>query len=262
MTDSELPALDDVKLWDLPDVEDHKPIDPSQTNAFNKPIGKWQYEAPDQQEEDIVPLTAQDIEQIRKDAFEEGISAGHEQGYEEGHAKGLEAGEAQGIELGKQNGLEQGKAQADAAAEVHLDAIKAILDQLHAPLAQVNDAVKNELVLLALSLAKAIVKIELKQSTDSLLQVISESIAVLPIQESSYQIHLQAEDLAALQEKFDEQTLHKNRWQLVANPELSRGGCKIVTHSNAVDMSIARRCEQVFDQLLLEQGLIDDPRAH
>jgi flagellar assembly protein FliH len=175
--------------------------------------------------------------------------------------QGLEAGKIEGLELGKQTGFEQGKAQADEVAQGHLNAIQSILEQLQTPLAQVNDEVKNELVLLAVSLAKAIIKIELSQSTQSLLQIINESMAVLPIQESSYHIHLQADDLAYLQQQFDQQTLQNKRWQLHENAELARGGCKIVSQSNAVDMSIARRCEQVFDQLLLEQGLVDDPRA-
>ncbi|WP_371192695.1 flagellar assembly protein FliH [Glaciecola sp. SC05] len=260
MINSETPPLDDVKLWDLPSVEDIQDDDSTQTNAFNRPLNKWKFEAPEQ-EEDVQPLTAEDIEQIRKAAFEEGVSAGHEQGYEDGHVQGLEAGKIEGLALGKQTGLEQSKAEADEAAKVQLDALQSILEQLQAPLAQVDAEVKNELVLLAISLAKAIIKTEVSQSTESLLQVISESMAVLPIQESTYQIHLQADDLASLQQQFDEQTLQNKRWQLHANNDLARGGCKIVSHSNAVDMSIARRCEQVFDQVLLEQGLVDDPRA-
>lgn len=260
MTESDMADFDDAKLWDLPDVGETKEHDDSQTNAFNKPMGKWKFEAPEQ-EEDIQPLTAEDIEQIRKAAFEEGLQAGHEQGYSEGHTQGLEAGEAKGLEIGKQAGLEQSKAEADAAANVHLNALQSILERLQNPLAQVNDEVKNELVLLAISLAKAVIKIEVSQSTDSLLQIINESIAVLPIQESTYHIHLHAEDVAALQGLFDDASLQNKRWQLFTNADLSRGGCKIVSHSNAVDMSIARRCEQVFEQVLLEQGLADDPRA-
>lgn len=260
MSDSQSASLDDVKLWDLPSVEEDTVTDGSQTNAFNKPLGKWKFEAPEQ-EEAIAPLTAGEIEQIRKSAFEEGITSGHQQGYEEGHAEGIEAGKLEGIEQGKESGFAEGKAQADTDAKVHLEALAKLFEQLQAPLIKVDKQVKEELVLLALSLAKAVIKTEVSQSTVSLEQVISECLAVLPIHENAYHIYLHSEDLAALQQTYSPDELSQKCWQLHTSAELSRGGCKVVTQNNAVDMSVARRCEQVFEQLLLEQGLVDDPRA-
>jgi flagellar assembly protein FliH len=260
MTTNDSSAFEDAKLWDLPNVDNAEPVDENQTNAFNKPVGKWKFEAPEQ-DQDIKPLTAQDIEEIRKAAFDDGLSAGHEQGFAEGHEKGLAAGKAEGLEIGQKDGFEAGKAAADTEAEVHLDALQALLEQLAQPLAKVNREVQNELVLLAVSLAKAVLKVEVTHSTDSLLQVINESMAVLPIQEQAYQLHLHADDLSALQAHLGEQTIQDNRWQLLSSAEQARGGCKVVSQNNAVDMSIARRCEQVFQQVLLNQGLADDPRA-
>jgi flagellar assembly protein FliH len=252
----------EAKLWDLPSVDDASPVDESETNAFKKPMGKWKFEAPEQeQEEDIKPLTAQDIEEIRKSAYEEGFASGKEEGFAAGQAEGLESGKAEGLELGKQEGQEQGLAKADEDAQVHLNALQSLVEQLRNPIAEHEQELQNELVMLAISLAKAVLKVEVSQSHESLMQAISEGIAVLPIQENAYQLHLHAEDISALQAHLGEQTIETHRWQLVASADMQRGGCKIVSQSNAVDMSIARRTEQIFSQILLNKGLADDPRA-
>jgi flagellar assembly protein FliH len=50
----------------------------------------------------------------------------------------------------------------------------------------------------------------------------------------------------------------KKGWNLVEAPAMERGGCDITTAQNAVDVSIERRCRDVIDKFLLNQGLSDD----
>jgi len=45
---------------------------------------------------------------------------------------------------------------------------------------------------------------------------------------------------------------------LVEAPAMERGGCDITTAQNAVDVSIERRCRDVIDKFLLNQGLSND----
>lgn len=260
MADSPANTFDDAKLWDLPSVDTLASEDDGRTNAFNKPVGKWKFEAPEQ-EEDLAPLTAQDIESIRSAAYQEGLTNGHQEGFEKGYEEGLQRGEADGIEQGKAQGLEKGESEAAEAANVHIQGISAILDALQSPLNQVNEQVKQELVLLTVSLAKAVLRTEVSQSIDSLQQAISDAIAVLPICDTHYKIYLHPQDLENLRDALGEESLSQKRWQLIASAELDQGGCKVLTENNAVDMSISRRCEQIFSQLLVEQGLADDPRA-
>ena len=60
-----------------------------------------------------IPLTAEEIDEIRQAASEEGFNQGKEEGfakgYEEGMTKGLAEGKTQGVEEGKEEGLTQGK---------------------------------------------------------------------------------------------------------------------------------------------------------
>jgi flagellar assembly protein FliH len=253
-------AFDDAKLWDLPSVDDSEPQDDGRTDAFNKPVGKWKYEAPEQ-EEDLAPLTAEDIEAIRSAAYQDGLTAGHHEGFEKGHEHGLQIGKDEGLEQGKAEGLEKGESEAAEIASVHIQGISSVLEALQMPLNQLNEQVKQELVLLAVSLAKAVLRTEVNQSSESVSQAINDAIAVLPICDANYQIYLHPQDLENITDAMGADALNQKRWQLIASAELEQGGCKVLTQNNAVDMSISRRCEQIFSQLLVEQGLADDPRA-
>nr|WP_136249960.1 flagellar assembly protein FliH [Ningiella ruwaisensis] len=266
--DYSLSSFEEAKLWDLPVVDDTAPDDENKTTAFNKPFTKWKYEAPEQEEE-VTPLTAQDIEEIRQSAYQEGLSAGHEEGFAKGHEEGLIAGKEEGLALGKEEGLAQGKQAAEDAAREHIDALQSFVKRLEQPLKSIDEEVKNELVLLSVSLAKAVINTELSTSIDSLKMAIEQGIAALPINESVYQIHLHSQDKAQIEAHLTQNPSSESelasgasKWQLVANDEQGRGGCKIISQNNAVDMSISRRCENVFEPLLLNQGLANDPRAN
>ncbi|MEP1869497.1 MAG: FliH/SctL family protein, partial [Paraglaciecola sp.] len=63
------------------------------------------------------------------------------------------------------------------------------------------------------------------------------------------------DDIERVNNHFSEEEITKHRWDLVAAPELSAGGCEIVTDANAVDISVERRVRDVIDKFLLEQGL-------
>jgi flagellar assembly protein FliH len=257
-------TFDEAKLWDLPTVDDHEALETLKesqvTNVLNRPKNQWKYEAPEK-EEDLKPLTAQEIESIRTAAYQEGLLSGHEEGFDKGHKEGLEKGQAEGLELGTKEGFEEGSNNAKSHIDEQIDKLRQLFDNAQTPTAQIDDDVKNEVVIMAINLAKAIIKSEVNQSQETILKAVNEGIALLPINEQEYQICLHEDDIAMLTEHLTEQYIHDNNWQLVASSDIARGGCKIHTKSNAVDVSIEKRCQQVFEQLLLNQGLADDPRA-
>ncbi|MEP2602018.1 MAG: FliH/SctL family protein, partial [Paraglaciecola sp.] len=105
------------------------------------------------------------------------------------------------------------------------------------------------------SLARGVIRSEVKTNHDLIFQALSEGLKVLPIQEKHYQIRLHPDDIERVNNHFSEEEITKHRWDLVAAPELSAGGCEIVTDANAVDISVERRVRDVIDKFLLEQGL-------
>jgi flagellar assembly protein FliH len=260
MADLDDPTFQEAKLWDLPSVDDEQAKLDLVTDAFNRPKNRWKYEAPDKEEE-VKPLTAKEIEAIRAAAYQEGLVSGHEEGFNKGHEEGLEQGRQQGLSDSREEGLAAGKADAKEILDEQFSAISTLINSLTMPTQRINEDVKKELVVLATSLAKAIIKTEVLQNPQILTQAISEGIKTLPLNEQHYQISLHGDDIALVTAHFGEEFIKDNNWQLIESVELARGGCNIHTTANAVDVSIERRSEQVFNQLLLNQGLADDPRT-
>lgn len=260
MVKSDKDIFDQAKLWDLPSVDDQLAEHDEGTNALNRPRGKWKFEAPEEEQE-IAPLTAEDIEAIRSAAHQEGLKNGHDEGYQKGYQEGLEKGAVTGEEQGKAEGLQQGLAQASGSIDEQSEKLKALISAIQQPLANVQQEVQKELVLLAKTLAQAIIKVESQHTETVLLKAIEEGIKALPIQESQYQIFLNPADIEWVTKHFGEAQIASMHWLLLPSEDLAQGGCKIQTQNNAVDVSIEKRCDQVFSQLLFEQGLVDDPRT-
>jgi flagellar assembly protein FliH len=245
---------DEFQAWDLPYVEDiNQDAVNNKTNAFNRK-SDWKYEPPEVEIE-ILPPTAEEIEAMREAAHAEGFS----QGQQEGHAQGTEVGFVKGHEEGFDKGLEEGTTQGLATGEEqvqqYLDSWIALIDSIQNPVANVEKALEKELVLLAVSLAKGVIRSEVKTNTDLIFQALSDGLKALPIQEKHYQIHLHPDDIELVNNHFSSEEITKHRWDFIESPELSAGGCEIVTQSNAVDITVERRVKDIIDKFLLEQGL-------
>lgn len=253
-TDNE---LNDAKKWDLPFVEDaSSAVNDGKTNALNF-RSDWKYEPPEEEQE-VKPPTAQEIEAIRQAAYEEGYAEGKQEGIDAGKQEGLDVGLAEGKEKGYEEGLaqalEEGKAQVDTQIEVW----QQLIEKLHAPLSQANDETRDQLVKLAVTLAKSVIRTEVVSNEKVILQALSEGMKALPIQQSEYQINMHPDDIALVTAHFGEDEIAQKKWVFISSPTLERGGCDIVTIHNAVDVSVERRCRDVIDRFLLNQGLSND----
>ena len=245
---------DEIIAWDLPYIEDiNQTTDELTTNAFNRK-SNWKYEPPEVEIE-ISPPTAEDIESIRDAAHAEGYNQGQQEGHTEGYDEGLTKGHEEGLAKGIEEGTSQGLASGEEQVQQHITNWVTLIESIQNPVARVEEALEKELVLLAVSLAKSVIRSEVKTNTDLIFQAISEGLKALPIQEKHYQIHLNPEDIKLVNNHFSPEEIIKHRWDLIESPDLSAGGCEIITESNAVDITVERRVKDVIDKFLLEQGL-------
>lgn len=245
---------DDIKTWELPYVEDtNETTDNSATNAINR-RSDWKYEPPEPEIE-ILPPTAEEIEAIRASAHAEGFAQGEKEGQEKGYQEGLEKGHEEGLAKGLEEGTTQGLASGEEQVQQHMATWASLISSIQDPVAEVEKELEEELVLLAVSLAKGVIRSEVKTNSDLIFQALSEGLKVLPIQEKHYQIHLHPSDIELVKNHFSEEDIAKHHWDLIESPELSAGGCEIVTQANAVDITVERRAKDVIDKFLLEQGL-------
>lgn len=241
---------DTTDVWSLPNVQ-NKPNakDDGKTNALGKK-SNWVYEPPEPEEAEPQPLTAQEIEDIRQAASEEGFSQGKEEGfakgYEEGKATGLEEGKEQGIESGKEKGLEAGKEKIEQLSQ-HWNNL---IEQLHQPLASVEKNVEEQLLNLVLQLTEAVVLHEAKTNPDILMAAITTGIKSLPSNDAQTQISLNPSDIKLVEEQFGSEHIAQQGWRLLPAPQIPQGGCLIENSTSNIDLQMKARLKQVLEPFL------------
>lgn len=240
----------DLDVWSLPNVE--KPTTDKQeesTNAFGKK-SNWHFEPPEEEEVEVAPLTADEIEAIRLAAHEEGFNQGKEEGfskgYEEGKAKGMAEGTAQGIEEGQEQGLAQGKEAIDSLSANW----QSLIEQLKKPLDSVEKNVEEQLLNLVVQLTEAVVLQEAKTNPDILMAAISTGIKALPNNDLNTQIHLHPDDIKLVEQQFGERYLSDSGWHLLPAPQLTPGSCLIENSTSNIDLQIKSRLKQVLESFL------------
>lgn len=166
-------------------------------------------------------LTAERIEQIERQAHEEGFEAGYKEG------------------------LERGREEIERRARV----LDRLMGNLADPLAAVDEEVEHELVAIAVAMARQLVRREIRQDPGQIVAVVREAMAVLPSSARSVELRLHPEDAAVVRE-----ALHvsedERRWRIVEDPVLSRGGCRINTETTQVDATLESRLNAVIAQVL------------
>ena len=244
----------EFKAWSIPLVEPSD-MQTTGTNAINK-RPDWKYEPPEEDIE-LKPLTAQDIEEIRQAAYQDGLTQGHaegsEQGHEEGYASGFAKGEAEGLITGTETGTKEGLQR----VELHAELFKSLANTLFHPISKIDDSLEEQLLHLTLALTKSVLQVEVNTNSEVITQALQTGYSVLPMAQEHYAVKLNPEDLSIVTEHFGTEQIEKNGWQFTSDPTISRGGCDITTVNNSVDMTIERRMRQVLDKFMLEQGLLN-----
>ncbi|HED40657.1 MAG TPA: flagellar assembly protein FliH [Chromatiales bacterium] len=170
--------------------------------------------------------------QIVSELTKKEIEVRRQQGYDEGFAKGRQ----EGVAAGEAN-LNQ---QASNLAQV--------IGQLSQPLAELDDVVVDELVTLAMTIAKHMVRREIKTNPGEIVAVVREAVAVLPTTSRTIKVYLHPEDAALLKESLS--ISEQGRWELIGDPSLTRGGCRLETEHAELDASIEARLAAVVAELM------------
>jgi len=238
-------------VWALPSVELPIDEDSTKTNALGrKPT--WKYEPPEEVEEEIQPLTADEIEEIRQAAYEEGFNQGKEEGFATGFDEGKKSGHEEGLKSGHEEGIETGLEEGKATIEALAQQWQLLTEQLHKPLELVEKNVEHQLLHLVVQLTEAITLEEAKINPDILLSAIAAGMKALPSQEAQTELLLHPEDIALVEAQFTPQHIVDHGWRLIEAPQLCRGSCQIENSTSNIDLSIKSRIKEVLDSFLQE----------
>lgn len=237
-------------VWPLPNVERQPDTSqPCKTNAFGKKAN-WVYETPEPETVEPQPLTAQEIENIRIAASEEGYKQGQEEGfakgYEDGKIEGYETGKVQGIKAGNEQGLADGKETIDAQASTW----QTLIEQLHHPLEIVEKNIEEQLLILVTQLTEAVVLQEAKTDPNILIAAITDGIKSLSANEVDTQICLNPRDIELVEAQFGVGYIQQQGWRLLPTPQLTQGGCQIENSTSHIDLQMKTRLKQVLEPFL------------
>jgi len=241
---------DDLNVWAIPTVSEEV-VDDGSTNAFGlKP--SWRETKVEEVIEEPVPLTAEEIEEIRQAAYEEGFNQGKEEGFSAGFDEGKKSGHEEGLKAGHEEGVEQGISEGREEVEKLQAHWNTLIEQLNQPMAVVEKNIEEQLLHLVVQLTEAITHIEAKTNPEIILNALSEGIKALPSQEAQTQILLHPEDIKLIEKEFGEQYIQEQGWRLLAAPQLAPGSCQIENSTSNIDLSIKSRLTEVLDSFLQE----------
>ncbi len=160
--------------------------------------------------------TAAEMERVHQQAREEGRAAG----YQEGRKRG----------------------EADAQR------LAALLASAQAGLSQLDQAVADQLLALALEIARRIVSEALAARPELICPVVQEAVRCLPEFEQPVRILLHPEDAALVQSQLAAQAA-AGGWLIAADGAIERGGCRLRTATTEVDATLSGRWQRVLAAL-------------
>ena len=153
-----------------------------------------------------------------------------EQARREGHQAGFAAGKIEAEEMGRQE-----------AARLALT-----LENLERNIAELNQAVADDLLALSIELARQVVRQTVTVKPEVLLGVIREALEQMPLLHAA--IHLHPEDASLVRLRAGDQLTHAGH-RLHEDAKLKRGDVIIEAGGSHLDASLATRWRRVVESL-------------
>jgi flagellar assembly protein FliH len=228
MTKSNLTAWE---RWELASFEEadepkHHPLRPPKVEEPPQP---------EPEPEVLIQLpTAEEVEEIRRQAhaagFQEGRGAGYQDGYATGQKEGYEAGHKEGY----------------APAAEAAQSIVALAAKLDNALAELDPQVAEELATLALEVAQEVLRQTLRAQPETVVTVVRDALTHLPHQHAN--IYLHPTDAAQVRQYAGDQLAHAGH-RIHEDQRLNRGDVLLEAGGAQVDATMASRWRRVVATL-------------
>lgn len=164
----------------------------------------------------------------------------HKEAYAKGHAAGLAAARSE-----SQQALNQLKTQ--------VATLDTMLGAVAQPFKDLDSQVEEQLVQLAVSIARQLVRRELRMDPGQVIAIIRETVALLPAAATrDVRVHLHPEDATVVREKLATPTADR-AWTIVEDPVMPRGGCRVTTDTAHIDARMDTRIQSIMTAILGEE---------
>jgi flagellar assembly protein FliH len=199
--------------WELASFDAEQPAKP----VVSEPVAQ-----PEAQ-----PLVAEELDRLRRQAQEEG----HQSGYAAGLQAGREAGQA---------------AVGEEAAR-----LREAAQSLEQSFAELDQQVADELLALAVEIARQVVRGELTARPSVILDVVQEALDQLPHQHATISLH--PSDAALVRAHQGDNLGHAGH-RIREDNSLKPGDCLVEAGGSVLDASVATRWRRVLENLGLDSA--------
>lgn len=248
----------EIKPWDLPYWKGEPKKDKEALAA--------EVEEAEEEVEVVEPITVEELENIRSEAYEEGflqgLNEGRDKGEKEGKETGLATGKEEGLEQGKQEGnrigFEAGHAEglAEGKEEINQAAIKLaeLSTQLEQSLVEKDTALPQVLSQLIQSACQAILERELEQGDNQITQKVLRALEQLPSGAENIQIFVSPADALHLEHGLSNSG---RQMHFDIDDTLATGSGRVTTKQSLIEFSHQERMDSIFAMIDQECEKLD-----
>jgi len=172
----------------------------------------------------------------------------------------LENARIEGFKKGYTKGMKEGYEAGMQKAADHEQAIVELARAFTSSLKEADEKIAEELLALALDIAKAMLKTSLNTGHNRVLAVVKESIRFLPMVKQPARILLNPADVEAVKLNLAEE-LAEGGWLIIEDQTIERGGCLVETPSNQIDATNSVRWKRISNALGQPSEWLDESNA-
>jgi flagellar assembly protein FliH len=189
-----------------------KSIPKEQLSAYQR----WELSVFDQPGAGVKLPTADEIQRIQQQAYQEGFAAG----------------------------MKDGRAEGQSVAQQ----MQALMAELNQSLSQFEITMAQEIMDLALDIARQMVRSALAVNPELVLAVVREAIESLPQTNQNPTLILHPEDALLVRDMLAHE-YQESVWRVVDDPLMQRGGCRVETGATEIDANMESRWQRIVTAL-------------
>ena len=156
---------------------------------------------------------------------------------------------------GYQQGLTEGQAEAKRILAEQSQQLQMAMAALREPKQWIDTELERELFSMTLSLARQLLRHELSVRPELIERLVHQAIEALPVNSGDLSIYLNPADVDVLRNLATERgEAIDSSWQLLEDPAISRGGCRISNDYSRIDEELETRLQRITAEMLGEQS--------
>jgi flagellar assembly protein FliH len=149
---------------------------------------------------------------------------------------------------GMQEGFAVGMAKARQQATVEKEHFVKLIQSFNEALERADEQIAEEVLSLALDIAKSMLKAKLNVDPTTVLPVVVDAIHYLPYVQKPARILVHHDDAQIIREYLGDE-IASQQWQILEDSNIERGGCLVETGANQIDASNDVRWKRISDAL-------------